>query len=217
MRQNGILLILVFFLSFSSFEVFGQQNNSGKKELQWAKSIKAHEKSKNAKGARARENLRKSILGLQSSKSTVKSNVKTTKSSNTTKNNTNNKVQNYACPQCGGVGNIRPVGYENDIMAPNFICPSCNGKKYVTYAEYQQMIKNYVEFQKMIQPTRKSGPVVLKGVCPSCGGSGRCSQCAGKGLRIYEKTYTGGDGVIGCAACNQSGRCTTCNGTGRGI
>ena len=49
-------------------------------------------------------------------------------------------------------------------------------------------------------------------ICHDCGGSGRCTACAGKGEIRCDKC--GGRGVLRCGSCKGSGVCSHCNGRG---
>ena len=46
-------------------------------------------------------------------------------------------------------------------------------------------------------------------ICPTCGGSGSCNSCSGRG---YFETQ---DGIMPCANCGASGQCSICAGAGK--
>ena len=49
--------------------------------------------------------------------------------------------------------------------------------------------------------------------CSSCGGSGECWQCVGKGYLI-EENENGNEFEVECDVCYGSGNCPLCGGTG---
>lgn len=51
--------------------------------------------------------------------------------------------------------------------------------------------------------------------CWVCGGSGKCTGCAGRGWYIVRGYGTMNDTMHDCLECNHSGRCSACHGTGK--
>lgn len=200
--------MFVLALSLYCVEAFCQSNST------W-ENLKKIENAKKQNAAKKREQLR-SNLG-QSTRTTTNNPTRTKASSSTRKTITKNSGDNkkYTCPQCGGSGKF--ALYPGDVMSPYVDCAGCQGHKMVTQQEYYKIIQDMQQVNKMLQPTRKKGQPALKGDCPTCKGTKRCTLCGGKGFRLYENHYSGGNDIIKCSACNQSGNCPTCGGTGKGI
>lgn len=51
--------------------------------------------------------------------------------------------------------------------------------------------------------------------CAVCGGSGRCSGCAGRGQYQVSNSFYNTSHYVDCKECHGGGKCTSCHGTGR--
>lgn len=118
--------------------------------------------------------------------------------------------QSVQCPQC----------YEKGIINTDDVtlmqqCPTCKGNQTVDQTTAQNYYKALELFNKTMRNIDCPKSENVDNRCSSCGGSGKCPWCAGRGERIIEDLYNIGEYIKhDCKDCNGSGRCQACLGTG---
>jgi len=95
---------------------------------------------------------------------------------------------------------------------PNGVAKSSFCRKYVNYANHKsqpdnfdQEIRNHERYMLQEQMNLYKKEWVD---CASCGGSGKCNWCAGRGYTIVNGT------MMDCTLCHGGGQCASCHGQG---
>ena len=121
----------------------------------------------------------------------------------------NGNSSEITCPMCYGSGVFEWL--PGDIMAPIEACWICHGRGTCDMVTAQR----YLGISPQSNGIRECvAHHTSNNACWNCNGRGICTQCAGRGVVLYDGMYGQPGGVMNCSICNGSGLCNICRGRG---
>ena len=130
-----------------------------------------------------------------------------------------NSSQMEICPMCKGTGIFETM--PGSPFSQNQTCSACSGNGLCDATTAQSVRDAKAQVDRMYGGSSSTGNYGDGGSrqsnerrCWNCNGSGKCTQCAGRGEVRYEGMYGQPGGIMDCSICKGRGVCKICNGRG---